>query len=137
MLFLDLDGFKRVNDRLGHLAGDRALVAVASRLRSAVRAEDFVARFGGDEFVVVLSDPAALKEVEVLADRLIRQLEQPLEIGGEPVILGVSIGGALAGEGVIVSPDELLSQADSAMYEVKGGGHRRFQMTVLDGKLQA
>ncbi|MGH9005588.1 MAG: diguanylate cyclase domain-containing protein, partial [Acidimicrobiia bacterium] len=96
VLFLDLDRFKWLNDSLGHAAGDELLVAVAARLQSAMRAEDTVARFGGDEFVVVCADVTDEAEAEALADRLAAVLAAPLLVGGEETTVTVSIGIAYA-----------------------------------------
>ncbi|MEV6305191.1 GGDEF domain-containing protein [Actinoplanes sp. NPDC051861] len=114
VLFGDLDGFKPVNDRLGHAAGDELLVAVASRLRGCVREGDLVSRFGGDEFVIVCRGADA---VETVAERIREMLAGPLTAGGEQVRVGMSIGVARARAGV--TTDELIGLADAAMYEAK------------------
>jgi diguanylate cyclase (GGDEF)-like protein len=119
VLFIDLGGFKAVNDRFGHAAGDDVLVAVAGRLRDTVRAEDTVARFGGDEFIVVCEGLDA-HQTTALVDRLRQQLSQPILTGGELVALAVDIGVAVAQPGSD-DPERLLSLADQEMYRVKGG----------------
>jgi len=123
VLFCDLDGFKAVNDELGHAAGDRVLVEVARRLRHAVRDADTVARLGGDEFVVVCE---GLDEIEAadVQGRMEVSLEAPIITGGTPVVVGVSIGSVVCDD-----PDidvaELLNRADQAMYRVKHEHHAR------------
>ena len=131
VLFLDLDRFKLVNDSLGHAAGDELLVAVAGRLREAVRRGDLVARFGGDEFVILCEDVEGRAEAASIADRVIRCLVRPFECAGKPIHVRSSIGIALA-ERRGASADELLRDADAAMYQVKAsggvaGGYRFFE----------
>jgi len=121
VLFCDLDGFKAVNDQLGHTAGDRVLVEVARRLRHAVRDADTVARLGGDEFVVIcegLDGPAA----EVVQHRMEVSLDAPVITGGTPVTIGVSIGLVVCDD-PDVDVAELLTRADQAMYRVKHEHH--------------
>lgn len=121
VLFLDLDRFKLVNDSLGHQAGDQLLVAVAARLREAVRRGDLVARFGGDEFVVLCEDVEGRAEAAAIADRISRCLIRPFDCMGRQIHVRSSIGIALA-EGHGTNVDELLRDADAAMYQVKGSG---------------
>lgn len=124
-LFLDLDGFKAVNDELGHDRGDELLVQVAGRLRSCVREGDTVARLGGDEFVIVLrSDEPELNAVRV-ASRTLELLAEPFHVSGHPVFVGASIGIALGD--VAVEPDTLLREADAAMYLAKDRGRLRYE----------
>lgn len=122
---LDLDGFKDVNDRLGHAAGDVVLMALADRLRDSVRHFDFVSRTGGDEFVILLPGISA-EGAATIADRIIAHVGMPFDVGhGEPVRIGVSIGSASApGDGE--TADELMRLADQAMYEAKRRGKDRF-----------
>ncbi len=118
IVFLDLDGFKRINDSLGHGAGDELLVAVARRLDDWVRESDTVARLGGDEFGVLLegiSDPAS---VATLVDRLAAAFDEPFEVAGGLVQVRPSIGVALSGDGE-ERGEELLHLADQAMYRAK------------------
>ncbi|WP_170047620.1 GGDEF domain-containing protein [Couchioplanes caeruleus] len=117
VLFCDLDGFKPVNDRLGHAAGDALLVAVAARLRGAVRENDLVSRFGGDEFVVVChaDDPRAA--VDAVCERIREVVRQPIDVAGEQVRVGLSVGVAFAGP--LATTDDLINRADLAMYEAK------------------
>lgn len=117
LLFLDLDGFKTVNDAHGHAFGDRVLVAVADRLREAVRDTELVGHPGGDEFVVLIQaceDAAALRR---MADRIARAFDEPFDEMGTGLRLPVSVGAALAREGD--TADDLLRRADEAMYGVK------------------
>ena len=117
VVFIDLDGFKAINDTLGHIAGDELLVETAQRLRAATRSADVVGRFGGDEFVVVCTDVADAAMATELANRISRRLEQPAFVSGRSVDAGASIGVAWADGDV--SAEELLRQADVAMYVAK------------------
>jgi len=120
---VDLDGFKGVNDRFGHAAGDAVLVAVAKRLRASVRDVDFVCRLGGDEFVVLLPDITE-REAVVVAERIISRVCEPFEFAPAACV-GASIGIASAPRDG-TSADELLSAADRAMYEAKRRGKGDF-----------
>ena len=122
LLMLDLDNFKALNDNLGHVEGNRFLIAVAVNLRENVRSNDTVCRYGGDEFVVLM--PATgLYEASRIAGRLIRNVEEI----AEPLALGVSLSGGLAEYTTMVSWDmqEFVRAADSALYEAKGQGKNR------------
>ena len=125
VLFLDLDGFKAVNDELGHGAGDELLVRVADRLRTCVREGDTVARFGGDEFVILVRDAHADRLATEVASRVLERLGQPFTVGGHTVEVGVSIGIALAGADQ--SADTVLREADAAMYLAKDHGRCRYE----------
>ncbi len=116
-LFLDLDGFKDVNDLHGHAVGDAVLCRVAERLSSAVRPSDTVARLGGDEFVVLV-EGASEVALDALVSRLAAALDEPVRVGSLDLDVGVSVGVALAraGEG---DPQSLLSAADARMYDAK------------------
>ena len=120
VLLLDLDGFKQVNDTLGHAAGDALLQVVAARLSSTLRVGATVARLGGDEFAVVL-EGVDHHEALLVAVRLDRALREPVVVGGQQVEVGASLGVALAPEHGR-TPEELLRHADAAMYEAKAGG---------------
>ena len=118
VLYLDLDHFKDVNDRLGHPVGDGLLQAVAARLTATVRAVDVVARFGGDEFAILqthVDDPTA---VSTTADRIIQAMAQPFEIDGNSIRIGTSIGICMPTQRA-ASSEEIISQADLALYEAK------------------
>lgn len=121
VLLLDLDGFKAINDTLGHAAGDELLVRLAPRLQEVVRASDTIARFGGDEFVVVAEDVADERVVVRLGERLLGQVGTPIAVAGATQVLTVSIGAAV-GRGADVTAAGLLRDADVAMYEAKRHG---------------
>jgi len=126
VLMLDLDGFKDVNDTLGHAAGDRLLAEVADRLAAAVRPGDTVARMGGDEFAVLI-EHAEVDTAELVAGRILARLRAPMEIAGRNIIPNGSIGVALAStDGA--DPEALLRAADLAMYRAKAGGKGRFEI---------
>ena len=123
VLFIDLDRFKLINDGRGHAAGDELLVAVAERLRRVVRAGDVVARFGGDEFVVVCEDQTADFEASLVAGRILDALQEPVVVDGQEIFLSASIGIAMAdGTG---TAESLLRDADAAMYRAKQKGRAR------------
>jgi diguanylate cyclase (GGDEF)-like protein len=126
LLFMDLDGFKHINDTLGHKAGDEALQQVADRFSKIVRQADTLARVGGDEFVLVLSDLRGnAEEVAItLAAKCIDTLKTPFSISSTACTVGVSIGIAV-GDGKSI-PDTLLLTADHAMYEAKRAGRGRY-----------
>jgi diguanylate cyclase (GGDEF)-like protein len=137
VLFVDLDGFKLVNDALGHAAGDRVLVDAAARLREAVRTSDTVGRFGGDEFLVVCPSLTTREEGLLVARRIERAIARPFALDGDEVLVGASVGVAFADpaaarrEGVELSGAALVEDADSAMYRAKQGrphGRRRFEV---------
>jgi diguanylate cyclase (GGDEF)-like protein len=123
LVFCDLDGFKLINDHAGHLAGDEVLVSVAARLQLCVRPGDTVARFGGDEFTVLLEHVDSLEEVRRVASRVLAALEDPIELAeGRQVTVSTSIGIAWTGEEAEPEPDRLLQRADRAMYFAKAKG---------------
>ncbi len=127
VLFLDLDDFKVVNDTLGHGAGDELLVAVAERIRGCIREGDLAARLGGDEFAILMLDDPALERAVAVARRLIDVLGGRFPIAGKDVVVGASLGIAMARHGS-QGADELLRNADVAMYTAKAAGKRRFSV---------
>jgi diguanylate cyclase (GGDEF)-like protein/PAS domain S-box-containing protein len=127
VLYIDLDGFKQVNDSLGHAAGDALLVAVAGRLRASLRPQDSAARLGGDEFAVLVESILSAYDLEVVATRILREMERSFEIFGRDVHAGASIGAAMAGADH-ASADVLVRDADFAMYRAKQAGGGRFEI---------
>ena len=121
LLFLDLDGFKPVNDRFGHNVGDDLLKAIAKRLLSLVRQSDTVARLGGDEFIILLNNPAEKDEITFVADRIVSAINEPIAILGEVFRIGVSVGIAVFPTDASTSVD-LIKNADRAMYAAKDLG---------------
>jgi diguanylate cyclase (GGDEF)-like protein len=124
LLFIDLDQFKQVNDTLGHPCGDQLLCAVADRLRAMLRPEDFVARFGGDEFVVFQQNIKSAEEAAGLARRMVDHLSERYKIDNHLVEIGASVGIATASPGI--SADTLLKNADMALYRAKADGRGTF-----------
>jgi len=129
VLFADLDGFKWVNDNRGHVAGDHVLRLVGRRLQDAVRPADTVARFGGDEFVIVCED-AGRWEASLLARRIAERLEVPIEVDGTEIVLSASVGIAVGG--AEHARETLLANADAAMYQAKDRGRGRAQLFDAD-----
>jgi diguanylate cyclase (GGDEF)-like protein len=124
VLFIDVDGFKSVNDRLGHAVGDELLVEVAGRLRDLLRVEDTAARLGGDEFAVLLEDVVDGAGAIHVAERLRAALDRPLHAGGQDVTVSASVGIATGRS----SADDLLRSADFAMYQAKAAGRGRYAL---------
>lgn len=128
VMYLDLDGFKAINDRLGHAAGDQLLIEVAHRLQACVRTTDLVCRLAGDEFTVVLEGAGHPDEVCRIAQRILDRLAQPCDLGGQRTPIGASLGAALFRKDE--TQGALCHRADAAMYRAKRQGKGRF---VLDG----
>ena len=124
ILFLDLDGFKEVNDSLGHAAGDQLLTQVADRLRDSVRDGDTVARFGGDEFAVLVESVTAMDDAEAVALRIIAAMAEPFPVGGRELHVGAGIGIASADDAGDIQ--QLQRNADLAMYKAKAAGGSGF-----------
>ncbi len=136
IIFLDLDDFKTINDSLGHAAGDDVLLSVAKRLDASVRASDTAARFGGDEFAILLEDVQTVDEGAETAERIIEALAQPMSIGGKELSIRCSLGiSVLESEGR-GDADELIRNADAAMYIAKRdgkGAYRMFEPAMHEG----
>ena len=123
--YLDLDGFKEINDTYGHDYGDTVLVEVSKRLTMTMRQHDTVARVGGDEFVLVINDLLSLNDCKQLLNRVLIELAQPIDIGHHMVTIGASIGVALSHEHGI-NPSTLITLADKAMYQAKRSGKNQW-----------
>ena len=143
VLFLDLDGFKMINDSLGHLVGDQLLVGVASRLEKCLRATDtvarlgegfIVARMGGDEFTVLLDDLKDPDDAKQAAERLMKAVTAPFMLGGREVFTSLSIGIALSNPSYEQAED-ILRDADTAMYRAKSLGKARYE--IFDADMRA
>ena len=134
VLFLDMDRFKLINDSMGHTAGDVFLNTVSQRIAAAVRPVDVVARLGGDEFAILARDDSAESGLTQLADRLLQVLREPMQIDGVEISTSASIGITMSSIGY-VSPEEVLRDADIAMYKAKAGGKARYE--VFDISLHA
>lgn len=124
LMVLDVDRFKKVNDSLGHAAGDLLLVAFAKRLRSALRESDLVARLGGDEFTVIAEGLKDAGDAVAIADKVIATMRDPIDIDGRALSASTSIGLALCRDGD--TPQALMQRADKALYEAKGAGRARY-----------
>ncbi len=134
LYFIDLDGFKAVNDRLGHDAGDEVLRAVATRFQTLLRESDLLVRLGGDEFAVAVTHANDNASLSVLAGRMIASLDAPIPIGPEEAKVGASIGIAVFPRDANNS-DELLKAADASMYQAKQGGKNRYCFSSADKAL--
>ncbi len=130
LIYVDLDDFKKVNDSLGHAAGDALLRTVAERLLNATRGSDTVARLGGDEFAILLENVRTDDDVHIVAERVVRAMRAPVIVEGKEAFVGASVGIARAGIDPAVpdTADTLLRNADVAMYRAKGAGKGRHVM---------
>lgn len=124
VLFIDLDGFKPVNDSLGHKAGDAVLRHVSKRLQASLRRGDVAARYGGDEFTLLINNVSGENDVIRVAERILAKLKEPIE-AGKPVTVGASIGIALS-RNLHEHPEDLIRDADGAMYQAKSLGKNRY-----------
>ncbi|MBW4489146.1 MAG: EAL domain-containing protein [Trichocoleus desertorum ATA4-8-CV12] len=133
LLFVDLDYFKTLNDTLGHLVGDQLLVAIARRLESCLRIGDTVARFGGDEFTVLLEDTKDVQDAIRVAERLQRELQLPFYLSGREILTTASIGIGLSSHDHH-QPEDILWDADLALYQAKAAGRNRYE--IFDASMQ-
>ncbi|MFU8839058.1 MAG: diguanylate cyclase domain-containing protein [Thiohalomonadaceae bacterium] len=131
VMFLDLDGFKPVNDTLGHAAGDQLLYQVAQRLKDCLRASDTVARFGGDEFTIVLPDVDGVRSAAQIAKKIIEQVAKPYQLDGNEVQITTSLGISLYPDHAN-NPAELIHHADGAMYQAKRQGKNQYHYFDID-----
>jgi diguanylate cyclase (GGDEF)-like protein/PAS domain S-box-containing protein len=131
VLFLDLDRFKVVNDSLGHLLGDELLLQVAARLKTCLRDQDIVARFGGDEFVILLENIESIDDTQAIAERIQQQMSNCFFLDQQEVFTGASIGIAISGP-QYQNPEDLLRDADAAMYRAKRSGISRYEIVNGD-----
>ncbi len=134
LLFLDLNGFKKINDTLGHEAGDQVLMAVAKRLTACARENDTVARLGGDEFTVILAGAEQRSDVERVVQKILEALKQTLLITLEPVQISASIGISSYPQNAS-TPNALLDAADQAMYTAKKTGTNQMCFYNPSGEL--
>jgi len=131
LLYIDLDGFKSVNDRLGHAAGDELLVVIADRMKSCCRSSDTVARLGGDEFAILLSEVFGVEGARTCTEKFLVSMEEPFVLTHGEAKIGASVGiGMFPGDGV--TPDALLKSADQAMYRSKKRGKNTFTFAAED-----
>ena len=126
VLLLDLDHFKNINDSLGHVAGDTLLIAVTQRLQECIRKDDTLARLGGDEFVFILEDIQQVQDSAIMAEKIIKQFDAPFTVAEQQVYMSVSIGISIASHNK-QSYDELISNADAAMFQAKADGRNTYQ----------
>ena len=122
VLFVDLDGYKEINDRHGHVLGDQVLVTVADRMRETLRGSDTPARYGGDEFAVLCEHVKDEEQVNQIAERLASSIEEPISIEETELRVAASIGIAMGRPGIHMTPEDLVHKADSAMYAAKQQG---------------
>jgi diguanylate cyclase (GGDEF)-like protein/PAS domain S-box-containing protein len=139
VIFMDLDDFKTINDSLGHAAGDTVLLEFAKRLDQSIRPSDTAARFGGDEFAVLLEDVGSAQDAADAADRILASLAAPLRLEGKELFVRCSLGISIADGEATTGADELIRNADAAMYIAKRdgkGGYRLFEPAMHEGVLE-
>jgi diguanylate cyclase (GGDEF)-like protein/PAS domain S-box-containing protein len=132
VVFLDLDRFKQVNDTYGHAAGDVLLLTVTERLRACLRPQDTIARFGGDEFALLLDDVGSPGDIAGVLGRIQDAIQRPVDAGEAEILVSASMGIALSGDG-FSGVDELMQRADQAMYAAKANGKARHEFFVAPG----
>lgn len=131
LFFIDLDGFKQINDDFGHDVGDAVLCESATRILNEVRSEDIVARIGGDEFVLLFTQPGNDDDVDSMALRILKSLEEPIKIAGAETSVSASIGiASFPQDGTDL--ERLLKVADKAMYSVKKSGKNGHQYALIN-----
>ncbi len=139
VIFMDLDDFKTINDSLGHAAGDAVLLEIAKRLDASIRPSDTAARFGGDEFAILLEDVGSAQHAADTAERILEALGAPLRLEGKELFVGCSLGISIAEGDTSAGADELIRNADAAMYIAKRdgkGGYRLFEPAMHEGVLE-
>ena len=139
VIFMDLDDFKTINDSLGHAAGDAVLLEFAKRLDQSIRPSDTAARFGGDEFAVLLEDVGSAQDAADAAERILASLAAPLRLEGKELFVRCSLGISIADGEAATGADELIRNADAAMYIAKRdgkGGYRLFEPAMHEGVLE-
>jgi diguanylate cyclase (GGDEF)-like protein/PAS domain S-box-containing protein len=139
VIFIDLDDFKTINDSLGHAAGDAVLLEIAKRLDGSIRPSDTAARFGGDEFAVLLEDMGSPQDAADTAERILESLAAPLQLEGKELFVRCSLGISIADGDGVAGADELIRNADAAMYIAKRdgkGGYRLFEPAMHEGVLE-
>jgi diguanylate cyclase (GGDEF)-like protein/PAS domain S-box-containing protein len=134
LMFLDLDGFKRINDTLGHDIGDKLLVKTAEKIRMSVRNDDAIARFGGDEFVVLIKSNSGRDGAEIVAKKLVAELAKPFVVEGKIIRVTCSVGVAMLGNES--NPEEIIKKADTAMYLSKNNGKNRYTFFTEVGSVE-
>ena len=138
VLFLDVDGFKSINDRLGHRVGDQVLVQIARRLSGEARRFDTVARYGGDEFVMLATALSTAASLRLIGERVLAALAPAFDVSGSKLTLTASLGGVVVADAA-ARPDDVMHRADAAMYAAKhvGDGRLEIDQTPLDGNTTA
>jgi diguanylate cyclase (GGDEF)-like protein/PAS domain S-box-containing protein len=138
VIFMDLDDFKTINDSLGHAAGDEVLIEVAKRVATSIRSTDTAARFGGDEFAILLEDIESAQEAADTAERILESLLEPLRLDHKELVVRSSLGISVVEGETVAEADELIRNADAAMYIAKRdgkGGYRLFEPAMHEGVL--
>jgi diguanylate cyclase (GGDEF)-like protein/PAS domain S-box-containing protein len=128
VIFLDLDDFKTINDSLGHAAGDEVLLEVAKRLATSIRVADTAARFGGDEFAILLEETSGPQDAADIAERIVELLSVPVQLDGKEIVVQASLGISVVDYDVAVDADELIRNADAAMYIAKRDGKGSYRL---------